>query len=187
MYSTKEICEELSWRKFGSNVLEKEEFKILWSKLVPPKVVVHVWRVMWERIPTSTKLLRRGCLPQGVQVTCKFCEVEDESVRHVLVECEYSYGVWSKVLNWLGVFTALPSKPAMSLLQFRGLFKCKERRSFGVCVWECVVWLLWKARNAKTFRNEVVSCDKLLAEVKVHVCSWVRSRSDVCISGSFKD
>lgn len=90
-------------------------------------------------------------------------------VRHVFFECEFAYSVWMKVLEWIRVKSALSSNPLVNLLHFSRLLKGRRGKLFGVCVWECVVWVLWKARNAKTFGGEQTTREKLLADIKANV------------------
>ncbi|KAL8506992.1 hypothetical protein ACS0TY_017755 [Phlomoides rotata] len=63
----------------------KEDFVLVWNKLALPKVRVHAWRVLWERVPTTIKLQRRRCLPNGTNINCIFCDSSPKYVRHVFL------------------------------------------------------------------------------------------------------
>lgn len=127
---------------------EKEEFKITWSNPIPSKIQVHAWRVLWEQIPTSSKLLSQNALSSHANTRCAFCNILEETVRHVLFECEFAYNFWMKCVDWFEVVAVLPSDPMRNLLLFSRLLNGKEDRKFAIYTWECVVWLLWKTRNA---------------------------------------
>lgn len=62
---------------------------------------------------------RRNILPSTANVECIFCKKEEESVRHVFFECEYSYKLWMECLSWLGIQTALPSNQRVNLCGWR--------------------------------------------------------------------
>ncbi|KAL8457653.1 hypothetical protein ACS0TY_035498 [Phlomoides rotata] len=83
VYSTKAAYEVLLRSKFSLDEEVKEEFVLVWNKIVIPKVRVHAWRVLWERVPTTTKLQKRRSLPAGVSLNCIFCKSVPKSVRHV--------------------------------------------------------------------------------------------------------
>lgn len=55
-YSRKGAYDLLIQRKGLMNGAKEEKFKLVWNCLAPSKVRVHAWRVLWERIPTTTKL-----------------------------------------------------------------------------------------------------------------------------------
>lgn len=72
---------------------------MIWNKIALPKVRVHAWRVIWERVVTTMKLQRRRCLPQDADVSCVFCGKSPKSVRHVFFECVFTYHIWMEVLK----------------------------------------------------------------------------------------
>lgn len=82
-YTTRAAYAQLIRRKIRNNSEEKEEFKLIWNRIALPKVRIHAWRVLWERVPTTTKLQSRRCLPQGTDVNCPFCGTTPEVVRQV--------------------------------------------------------------------------------------------------------
>lgn len=47
-----------------------------------------------------------------------------------------------------------------------------------------MVWLIWKGRNEVIFRNDVLSGDKIVENVKVRSWSWlyVKDLSSFCFS-----
>lgn len=138
-YSTKGAYEELVKQKGQRVQGEKEELRLIWNKLVPSKVQLHVWRVLLERLPTCTKLQRRNILSTNANVECIFCKKEDESVRHVFFECEYSYKLWMDCLKCLGIQTTLPSNPSMNLLLFSKFIRGKRGKMIAICLCECII------------------------------------------------
>ncbi|KAL8486433.1 hypothetical protein ACS0TY_023210 [Phlomoides rotata] len=186
-YHTKEVYEWLVQQKDAGSVEEPEEYKVLWNNLCPPKLAIHAWRVIKERLPTTTNLHRRRSLPVGADLNCVFCRNSTETVRHVFFECPFAYSVWMGCLSWIGVATALPSNPTMSLLYFSRLFRGKKGKVVAGCIWECIVGFIWKGRNAIIFRNEVVETKKMVEEIITRTWSWIVYREHTGRMGSFVD
>ncbi|KAL8513075.1 hypothetical protein ACS0TY_019308 [Phlomoides rotata] len=79
-YSTKAAYELIMRSKEGEVHLELEEFKLIWNSFSPTKVRMHAWRILWERIPTTTKLIRHNAISPNTSTTFSFCEQETETV-----------------------------------------------------------------------------------------------------------
>lgn len=81
----------------------------------------------------------------------------------------------------------LHSDPGVNLLMFSNLVKKDSGKKFVVSIWECVVWLLWEWRNAKVFRGEELSFDKVVEEIKARLWSWISTKVPRCHILSFAD
>lgn len=116
VYTTNEVYDWL--RKWEGNQVEEETktFQLLWNKLVPAIVKIHSWKTIWERLPTRVELQKRNVIQPGGEVFCLFCDNQEEGVRHILFECNFSYMVWMMCCNWLGIQTPISSNPSTSLL-----------------------------------------------------------------------
>lgn len=64
--------------------LGNEDWKRIWKLKVPPKVRVFWWRVIHEFLPARLILHRRHLEPIP---NCEVCGGDEESIRHVLIEC----------------------------------------------------------------------------------------------------
>lgn len=157
------------------NTTPKMEYKLIWNKMAPMKVKVHAWKIIYEWLPTKVCLQRRNSLPNGVSISCPFCEKKEESVRYILFVYDFSYKVWMEVLKWIGVNAALFSLPANHLLHISSLLIGKKGKMLMSVIWECSVWVLWKARNAFVFRGEKALQDKILEDIKIFSWSWLSS------------
>ncbi|KAL8474246.1 hypothetical protein ACS0TY_030897 [Phlomoides rotata] len=83
IYSTKMAYDWLLGNKDVTQHMERRKFKLIWNKLVSSKIQVHAWRVIRERVPTTTNLQRRNVLPQNANINCSFCDsnLETDSKR----------------------------------------------------------------------------------------------------------
>ncbi|KAL8525193.1 hypothetical protein ACS0TY_014713 [Phlomoides rotata] len=144
VYSTKTAYEWIMRSKEGEAQQELEEFKLIWNSFSPSKVRMHAWRILWDRIPTTTKLIRRNAISPNTSTTCTFCKQETETVHHLFFECSSLGG--------------------------------RKGKQISVSIWQCLVWILWKVRNAFVFRNEEFVADNIVMELKTRTWSWFRAR-----------
>ncbi|KAL8550447.1 hypothetical protein ACS0TY_009035 [Phlomoides rotata] len=61
--------------------------------------------------------------------------------------------------------------PCLNLLAHSSVFKGKNSRHKVITIWLCVVWLLWKQRNAIIFEGVEFSIDKTVDELKARLWS----------------
>ncbi|KAL8498491.1 hypothetical protein ACS0TY_021716 [Phlomoides rotata] len=150
LYSVRDIYAWLSYKENG----EAEDtgsdfgFDLIWNKFSPLKVIIHAWRLLWERLPTTMKLQRRNALPSNADMNCVFCTCHPESVRHIFLN------VSSHILSGCHVVVGW----AFS----RG----KRGKTAAVCIWECVAWTIWKWRNNVVFRNAEVNVGKVMDDIE---------------------
>ncbi|KAL8515929.1 hypothetical protein ACS0TY_014580 [Phlomoides rotata] len=78
--------------------------------------------------------------------------------------------------KWLGFSTVLSSNPSTNLLHFSRILRGRKERVIAVSIWECIIWIIWKARNANIFRSERAVMDKLLTEIKIRSWSWIQAK-----------
>jgi len=58
-------------------------FGILWQSKAMPKVLITVWRVLLDRLPTNDNLIRRGITMNSP--LCALCSLSDESSQHLFL------------------------------------------------------------------------------------------------------
>jgi len=80
---------------FGYSVLNKEDtmqsyevFQLLRSIKIPYSVLVCVWRIFLDRLPTRVNLGRRGV--QLRSACCSLCQDGDETSQHLISSCKVS-------------------------------------------------------------------------------------------------
>ncbi|KAL8552555.1 hypothetical protein ACS0TY_001300 [Phlomoides rotata] len=186
-YTSSEAYKQIFSLKFGDLGEPREDFNLIWNKLTPLKVCTNAWRILWERIPTTTKLHRRRAIPVDANLKCHFCNEYQETVRHVFFECGESYQIWMACFNWLGVYTVLSSNPSTNLLHFSSIFRGRMGKLAAISIWECIVWLLWKSRNALVFHQQQQVRDKIVEEVKIRTWSWFSEKLNFSSSFCFED
>jgi len=79
----------------------------LWSKDVPLKVVLLVWRLFRDRLPTKDNLLRRGVISYDSRLCVAGCDSKETS-SHLFLHCNSFGSVWHLISRWLGISAANP-------------------------------------------------------------------------------
>lgn len=138
IYSVKSAYNFLQKQKGDWNVDEDGIiWKILWNIKAPPKVLNLVWRALTGTLPTLSQLRLKNV---QVQAMCPNCQLEDESIVHILVYCQYARQCWSVLLPELQF---VECSSFYSWLSF--IFDTVEQGKFVDIVSLC--WSLWRTRN----------------------------------------
>jgi len=83
------------------------DVKMLWHKDIPLKVVVFVWRLFWNKLPTKDNLLRRGVINNDSSLCLTGCG-SLETVNHLFLHCAFFGLVWNCILRWVGLSMVVP-------------------------------------------------------------------------------
>lgn len=147
-------------------------FQLVCNKLAPLKVSVLAWRLLRDRLPTKTNLVKRRVALSEADRKCCFCGLYDEDAGHVFFHCSSIYDIWRECYAWLGVPTVLHQSPLENFLIHDGILSGKRGNFLAICIWECLVWSIWKLRNNVIFKGKEANTVLLLDEVKGRVWSW---------------
>jgi len=74
----------------------------VWHKLVFSKVSMFAWRLLQDRIPTRSNLVRRHVLQPTNNVCVGGCG-SSETVDHLFIGCDVFGRVWYSVCHWIGI------------------------------------------------------------------------------------
>ncbi|KAL9691296.1 hypothetical protein QQ045_011717 [Rhodiola kirilowii] len=72
----------------------------VWSGLAQPKVELLVWRLYHESLPTKESFYRKGVLSATHNLNCDLCDQHVESTDHLLLQCSWSWKLWSWCIQW---------------------------------------------------------------------------------------
>ncbi|KAH1255283.1 Transposon TX1 uncharacterized protein [Glycine max] len=127
----------------GSSNNEDSASRIMWSLKIPPRASAFSWRLFKNRLPTKANLRRRQVdLPSH---RCPLCDVEEESVGHVMFSCTRT----------------------------RSLCKSYIDRRWEV-LWIALSMTIWKHRNSVVFNNQIFNPEKVMDEALFHTWSWLK-------------
>jgi hypothetical protein len=123
-----------------------------------------MWLLLQGRIQCRAVLLTKHIVDSA---TCEICNAADETPEHIIHGCSLGREVWrrlnlqSMISMDMGQLHTVASSTSTSdvipeLPSFIALF----------------CWQVWKTRNAKVFRNEDHSADRVLMECKAAAELW---------------
>ncbi|XP_026439193.1 uncharacterized protein LOC113337828 [Papaver somniferum] len=128
-----------------------------------------VFSVKSLRLLTRDSLRRKG---MDVPAECLFCS-EPETTSHVLLHCSFAKKIWSKFLEKLNWYFAMPEHPS-DVVHSWHLKKSSDALTY---LWNLipaeVLWCIWQERNARVFTDKV--CNDVAVTNKVIYCLYSSS------------
>jgi hypothetical protein len=150
---------------------------LVWHKQVPLKVSIFGWRLLRDRLPTRTNLVRRGMLSAELAGCVAGCG-HDESASHLFLLCDSFGPLWGQIWSWIGVSSVESIDICDPFLQFiHCTGQSRKRRSFLQLLWLLCVWVVWNERNNKIFNNIQTTIDQLLEKIKFHSLWWLQANN----------
>jgi hypothetical protein len=70
-----------------------------------PRVAFFSWMAVRSKTPTIDNLRRRGMI---VVNRCWLCELDGESVDHLLLHCGAANALWNAIFSWFGLCWVMP-------------------------------------------------------------------------------
>ena len=106
---------------------------------------------------------------------CCLCKQSGESVDHLLLHCSMALELWSLVFGLFGVDWVMPGK----VLHLWADWEIRFGDQRNMVVWRmiphCVMWCIWRERNARHFED----CERSVVDLKLPffqtLYAWVNS------------
>jgi hypothetical protein len=71
----------------------EKDWKALWRIKAPGKMIIHLWRLVHNCLPSGVELSKIQVSDTG---TCVFCD-RSEDIVHALLSCQFARMVWREV------------------------------------------------------------------------------------------
>jgi len=150
-------------------------FYEVWHKLVLTKVSLFAWRLLQDRIPTRSNLVRRHVLQSVDNVYVNGCG-SSETTDHLFWGCDLFGSAWYLVCQWLGVPCVFPSSVTDHYFLFIYLAGLPQfTHSYLKVIWLACSWAIWKERNNWIFKNAVLDPFSIVDKVKLSSFLWLSS------------
>uniref|UniRef100_A0A2N9I206 Reverse transcriptase zinc-binding domain-containing protein n=1 Tax=Fagus sylvatica TaxID=28930 RepID=A0A2N9I206_FAGSY len=180
----KEGADGMCWKLSKAGVFDSRSFylalsarqgvrfpwKSIWAIKAPPRVAFFVWTAARGSILTCDNLMRRGYM---MVARCCMCCCDGETVAHLLLHCSLARMLWSFVFTAFGIHWVIPRSVVDLLLGWRNWFG-KHQSSIWNLVPSCLMWSVWRERNARTFENTCRSADQLQELFVNSLYDWSR-------------
>lgn len=160
----------------SSNDPDDVFFRNMWVKWIPSKVLLHVWKLGHNRLPTLHNLSRRGVVP-GDAAVCSGYKQHLETENHLIFERSCYSRIWTACFKWIGIPTAMHNSCKDQFQQFFGLLNWSmKNRNYWQVVWYAVVWAIWLARNNQKFNSKASELEDILESIKILSWSWIKAK-----------
>ncbi|KAF2308445.1 hypothetical protein GH714_009740 [Hevea brasiliensis] len=134
---------KLQTQESDTAVGNKKFWKKLWSIPAAPKIRNFLWRAVSGSLPTRSRLCSRHVPTTEV---CPLCNVDCESVKHVLVECSFARHVW--LASHLGWFSPSTHSFQDWLMRALALFNPNDSATLAY-----LCWSIWEERNSVVWKS----------------------------------
>lgn len=136
---------------------------------------LFAWRLLQDRIPTRSNLVRQHVL-QSIDNVCVSGCGSAETTDHLFRGCDLFGSASYLVCQWLGVPSVFPGSDTYHYFQFihlAGLPQCTH--SYLKVIWLACSWANWKERNNCVFKNVVLDPFSIVDKVKLTSFLWLSS------------
>ena len=108
---------------------------------------------------------------------CVFGCGSQETTKHLFLGCDAFESLRPLVWLWLGIPSVSPSDLHQHFTQFSIMLGLPRfTHIFFRIIWFTCVWILWKERNARVFKNTTSTSSTLIEQVKLTSFSWLKSK-----------
>jgi hypothetical protein len=145
-------------------------WKAIWRVKAPRRVAFFVWTAAWGKILACDNLMRRGYALAG---WCCMCRNGWESGDHLLLHCVVASDLWSAVLQSFGVCWVFPNRIRDLLFEWYNSFG-KHNSEIWNLVLLCLLWIVWRERNQRTFEDVEHPTSKLIELFFGLLFDWAR-------------
>ncbi|KAH1254044.1 DNA-directed RNA polymerase 3, chloroplastic [Glycine max] len=105
---------------------------------------------------------------------CPLCDVEEETVDHLLFSCTSTRSLWWEVLSWVSRVGPFPIDPKSHFIQFSHWNSKRHLEKRWEVLWIALSMTIWKHRNSVVFKNHIFSPEKVIDEALFHTWSWLK-------------
>ncbi|CAN0846755.1 Putative ribonuclease H protein At1g65750 [Linum grandiflorum] len=145
---------------------------LIWVTIVPTKIQVFCWIAFRKRFATLDNLQRRGFHLANMCVLCGNCM---ESVKHLLLHCEFSKAVWNMASSVLSLVGPWSSDVKTFITVWKGMNCLPSLSGAKNVMMHTIFWYLWIERNNMIFRDTSHSARQVFYKISYNVGRWLLS------------
>ncbi len=114
------------------------------------------------------------------------CKEDGETVDHLLLHCDSAKELWDMVFVLFGLHWVMPRRVIELFACWQGNFGRHQHINIWRAIPHCLMWCVWKERNARTFEGR----EQTVAELKLlflrMLFDWT-SATGLCRSSTLLD
>ncbi|KAK2659187.1 hypothetical protein Ddye_005720 [Dipteronia dyeriana] len=113
----------------------------------------------------------------SVNMDCKLCNNDKESMNHVFLHCIWTWKLWTTSMNWWNMVFCSNGDIKGWWENWVGMVpSTKYLRAWKVTFY-AVVWTVWESRNQDVFSDKETNVWKAIDMVKFRVAWWFKHHS----------
>ncbi|XP_071699246.1 uncharacterized protein [Rutidosis leptorrhynchoides] len=156
--------------------LPTSSYHTRWSKFIPLKINIFIWRLILDRLPSRINLAFKGF--DINTIICPICSVGGDSRDHTFIFCYVANSIWRRIRLW----TAIPwPDPFITVEDFfiwmdslNGSLS-KKTRIYSIVAG--TFWWLWRFRNDTLHENGNIKERDLFDNIRLSSFAWLQARS----------
>jgi hypothetical protein len=115
-------------------------------------------------------------LPIKKKKWCCMCKKSGELIEHLLLHCKVARDLWSYILTLFGVEWVIPRKVLELLASWGAPFGYGPAKEVWQLVPLCLMWCIWRERNAQHFEDVETSMVELRKRLLNTLYIWIASQ-----------
>lgn len=146
-----------------------------WSKWIPKKSNILVWRICKGRVAVKETLTVMQATTGNT--SCDVCKDGVESILHTFWDCPFAKDIWSKIKFWwrLQDKRIHSIEEALDWLEGEGANPKEKKALFAVAA--ATFSSLWLNRNEATFLDKTRKVDDVFSHIQAESFLWIDSRA----------
>lgn len=169
-----EFLVKLAREEIDKHVLVASPSHSRWSKVLPIKLNVFLWRMLLDRLPTRTNLYNRGI--DIACVLCPNCGAAIENRNHLFFGCSMSVDLARLIGHWWNIYIPNFGDPSLWEMWFDCLNISSLRKRILEATFISMWWHIWKFRNSSLFSSKKPRKEMIFDDVVSHTFFWVSNR-----------
>lgn len=149
--------------------------KNFWSKWIPNKVNIFIWKLFRRRVAVKEVLSKMGIVQHSN--VCEVCKQEVESIKHVFIKCPIAQQVWNDIGDWWGL-NMINMGDLEEIIEYLSIGQNQKHRKVLELVGFATLQLLWRNRNDCIFNNKSRNGVDILAQIQREVFLWIHNRAN---------
>lgn len=147
-----------------------------WSKWLPNKINIFIWKLFRKRLPVKEVLKEKGIIQSSNE--CELCRSQCESINHMFVDCPVAVAVWAKIAAWWGLDFRLSGnlEEVMDKLSATGnnFIQKKVIETVGYAT----LLFIWRNRNDWIFKKTTRRIEELVGQIQQKSLTWIDARAN---------
>lgn len=154
-----------AWRECRSSRPHSIIYSYCWSKYIPKKISVFLWRALHNGLPTDERIRSKGI---SLASKCNCCNAaNEESMAHILVYGDIAKKVWNFFSGLCGIRCFMGHLNHVLI----SWWQSHPNSDSNVCSWlsrllpALILWEIWCARNKSRFEDVNMSSNAIIHKV----------------------